>query len=764
MEGFLSDTLFPPRRSKAEPEENDSSTSDEAKKDPLASQVWRMYTKAKDTLPNGSRMENLTWRMMAMTLTKKKLSEEAAANDAAAAAATERKEEEEEDSTAETTNTTVEAMEIEVETNNNPTTPPVADDTTGLLSSSAPPYTMLNFFNTNLSEQQLPQNTNVLISGSLRASGAKASDNYHVPRYTPVKRRSVYSSTSSQYGNNSITIPSLDEEEEEEEQMQQTETYVDQYSLDEEDFNHFSRSVPSRSNFMQNNQQRNILSNNSTSVLSTLPYPTATSPLNTPSLLQHNPYQPHPTSPPVNSVQNNSSYYFDTREGSSSSKLTMNGSLPGSPIGPLTTSSTPTGEMNHLTTNAGSLSFEDILNVYYNNQSGNSNSNMMVVEGTPEPFDHTVMTNLHLSSANGSVTSSPHSMSSSDFHSQEDIDIAGEDYMKSKIKNSHKRSKTATNDNASSRQQQQSKSTSTTNSNGPKTQCSNCHTTTTPLWRRDPQGHPLCNACGLFLKLHGAVRPLSLKTDVIKKRNRGNGNNNGSGGSGSATSLNTGTGSSSNHKGNKSSKASYSRQQQQQINNMKFEEKLPVERRNTVHIAPQIQQRPILTARPSLIKRSRRTSDILPSTSLSNDLQQQQQLQPTSPLYQTSPTQQQQQYVSVSPIPTAFPNTTTAASPIVESGNGASAATTNAAVYAILESIGINLNSLPVELLPLIASAANYHAANKQRQQEEQQKANMSIVLNNGLFQQQQQQQPSSSSSTHYVNEPLDSTHHHPTS
>lgn len=30
----------------------------------------------------------------------------------------------------------------------------------------------------------------------------------------------------------------------------------------------------------------------------------------------------------------------------------------------------------------------------------------------------------------------------------------------------------------------------------------------------------LCNACGLFLKLHGKPRPISLKTDVIKSRNR----------------------------------------------------------------------------------------------------------------------------------------------------------------------------------------------------------------------------------------------------
>ncbi|KAH7888837.1 hypothetical protein F5I97DRAFT_1804288 [Phlebopus sp. FC_14] len=59
------------------------------------------------------------------------------------------------------------------------------------------------------------------------------------------------------------------------------------------------------------------------------------------------------------------------------------------------------------------------------------------------------------------------------------------------------------------------------------TSCTNCQTTNTPLWRRDPEGQPLCNACGLFYKLHGVVRPLSLKTDVIKKRNRASGAVNG---------------------------------------------------------------------------------------------------------------------------------------------------------------------------------------------------------------------------------------------
>lgn len=48
--------------------------------------------------------------------------------------------------------------------------------------------------------------------------------------------------------------------------------------------------------------------------------------------------------------------------------------------------------------------------------------------------------------------------------------------------------------------------------------CCNCQTTQTPLWRRDGKGGLLCNACGLFVKVKGRPRPVSLKTDIIKPR------------------------------------------------------------------------------------------------------------------------------------------------------------------------------------------------------------------------------------------------------
>lgn len=50
--------------------------------------------------------------------------------------------------------------------------------------------------------------------------------------------------------------------------------------------------------------------------------------------------------------------------------------------------------------------------------------------------------------------------------------------------------------------------------------CSNCETTMTSLWRRNTQGEPVCNACGLYFKLHGVNRSSTMKKDSIQTRKR----------------------------------------------------------------------------------------------------------------------------------------------------------------------------------------------------------------------------------------------------
>ena len=52
------------------------------------------------------------------------------------------------------------------------------------------------------------------------------------------------------------------------------------------------------------------------------------------------------------------------------------------------------------------------------------------------------------------------------------------------------------------------------------TTCTNCGTTKTSLWRRDSHGTPVCNACGLYFRLHGRPRPPTWRRDKTNTRNR----------------------------------------------------------------------------------------------------------------------------------------------------------------------------------------------------------------------------------------------------
>ncbi|KAK3805941.1 MAG: GATA zinc finger-domain-containing protein [Benniella sp.] len=55
--------------------------------------------------------------------------------------------------------------------------------------------------------------------------------------------------------------------------------------------------------------------------------------------------------------------------------------------------------------------------------------------------------------------------------------------------------------------------------------CANCSQTQTPLWRKNDAGEPICNACGLYAKLHNRARPVTMRKTKITRRRRDWGGN-----------------------------------------------------------------------------------------------------------------------------------------------------------------------------------------------------------------------------------------------
>eukprot|EP00127_Corallochytrium_limacisporum_P003420 Clim_evm48s149 gene=Clim_evmTU48s149 len=81
--------------------------------------------------------------------------------------------------------------------------------------------------------------------------------------------------------------------------------------------------------------------------------------------------------------------------------------------------------------------------------------------------------------------------------------------------------KSAAKKKAAERKNSTTKKTSNPKTAAKKKVCHNCGSEDTPLWRRDAEKNILCNACGLFYKCHGTNRPIGEDAVLLPENDRG---------------------------------------------------------------------------------------------------------------------------------------------------------------------------------------------------------------------------------------------------
>ncbi|KAF9952056.1 putative electron transfer flavoprotein subunit [Mortierella alpina] len=75
-------------------------------------------------------------------------------------------------------------------------------------------------------------------------------------------------------------------------------------------------------------------------------------------------------------------------------------------------------------------------------------------------------------------------------------------------------------DETTSKEDSDKKASNSTPNGGSMIECANCGQTQTPLWRKDAKGQSICNACGLYARLHHRDRPVTMRKTKIARRKR----------------------------------------------------------------------------------------------------------------------------------------------------------------------------------------------------------------------------------------------------